>query len=128
MKKQAVYLSCTFFLLSAIFFSQFVTASAWEADLQDPTPEPTPACEYNSNSIEDGEEFYFSEDGECLKAPVSAGLANDEVPTAIKLISTSTEIRDPVSTAGIVLTFFVLIGLTIFWLTTIKKWNRHSYF
>jgi len=127
MKKQFKYLSCVFFLFSVIFFGQFVTAHAREVRYEPPGPEPTPVCEHNANSTEDGDEFYFSEDGECLLAPVASSLDDGDVPTAIKLISTSTEISDPVSTAGILLTFFILIALTIFWLTTIRKWNRHAY-
>ena len=97
---------------------------------EEPEPNPTPVCQYNANSVEDGEQFYFPEDGECLVEPVAQVFGefngNGRVPTAVKLVSTTTEIRDPVSTTGIVLIFLSLIGLTFFWIATIKNWDREQ--
>lgn len=130
MKKQAAYLSFISFLLAFAFFGQLVTAKASEPFQDELIPNPTPVCEFNTNLVENGEDFYFSDDGKCLKGPVAVSQSEgeDRIPTSIKLVSTGTEIRDPISTAGIFVTFLILIALTVFWLGTIKKWNRQPDF
>lgn len=126
MKKQATFISIVSFALAIIFFGQLVTVSAWEKLEKVPTPEPTQICAFNDESAEEGGQFYFSEDGECLQAPILLGDGDARVPTSIQLISSGTESRDPVSTLGTIVIFFILIALTVFWLATIKKWNGHS--
>ncbi len=79
-------------------------------------------CEPDTDS-ETGEIILAEGDGCPDNLSVEDG--NDErVPTAVKLVYTGTEIRDPVSTAGIVFIFFVLVALTVLWIGVIRHWNR----
>ena len=129
MKKKFAYLSVLVALFAMLLLGRFVTVYASNVSNREPNPNPTPICAFNANAVEDGKQFYFSEDGECLQEPVTNDFKefiDDRVPTSVQLISTTTEIRDPVSIVGIMIIFFVLIGLTIFWLTIINKWNQHS--
>ena len=128
MKKKAAYLSAIILIFIFAFAIYWNPVNAGGETDGDPLPSPTPVCQYNANSVEDGKQFYFPEDGECLAEPIAQVFdefnADERVPTAVKLVSTSTEIRDPVSTTGIILIFLFLIGLTFFWIATIKKWDR----
>lgn len=127
MKKKATYLVAIKFVLGLLLLVPLAPVYAGLLADEEPIPSPTPVCQYNANSVEDGEQFYFPDDGECLAEPIAqviTEMTDGRVPTSVKLVSTSTEIRDPVSTVGIIVIFLLLVALTLFWLATIKKWDR----
>ena len=101
--------------LGVYFAGQILTADAGLVN----TPIPTEVIQVDH--CEGGE---LSESDECGNHLVISDENEDRVPTAIKLVYTGTEIRDPISTAGIVFIFFVLMALSLLWISMIRNWNR----
>ncbi len=121
MKKRILYL-LTIVCFGAYFAGQILTASAG------PAPklilDEVPVCGHAEESVDENGDIYFAGEGECLKEVGPQQVDDERVPTAIKLVHTGTEIRDPISTAGIVITFFVLVALTVLWIGMVRNWNR----
>lgn len=107
--------------LGVYFSGQILTADA-RSNQQTPISAQQDVCQTHTDP-ETGE-IYFVDGDECPDDLLVAGTNEDRVPTAVKLVYTGTEIRDPVSTAGIVLIFFVLVALTVLWIGVIRHWNR----
>ena len=74
--------------------------------------------------VDDCASLHGADSDECANDLVVVDQSEERVPTAIKLVYTGTEIRDPVSTAGIVFIFFVLLALSGLWMSMIRNWNR----
>ena len=107
--KQRILTILMILCLGAYFAGQILTA---DAGLES-APIPTEILQVdNCDSADCSSGLIVAEDGA------------DRVPTAIKLVYTGTDIRDPISTAGIVFIFFVLLALSVLWISMIRNWNR----
>ena len=120
MKRSVIYI-IMILSLGVYFSGQILTADAG-SNHQTTVFVQQNACQTRTDP--DTGEIYFVDGDGCPDDLLVAEANEDRVPTAVKLVYTGTEIRDPVSTAGIVLIFFVLVALTVLWIGVIRNWNR----
>ena len=102
--------------LGVYFAGQILTADAGYVS----APIPAEVTQSDSCDPTNGE----AGDQNCSNDLIVTDGGDERVPTAIKLVYTGTEIRDPISTAGIVFIFFVLLALSVLWMGMIRNWNR----